>query len=219
MSVEPCNQACVSTGTPTGARACTYYASKYESKDSNGISATAAVLHMARQHTTAHPSVAADVGDNPLRNAQYLLQRTVNSLHSTMEISDQQAAYTCLRHNADQSSHQTWNVYVGAAITYVNGILPVQEEDDAPGQSQVELAFGWPDIPDDMVRDGAEDSDDAEGSAEVYVDASEVAHACAQHEHYALRGAELEDMNLYEYAGVPIRNRCVVFFSNHTAQL
>jgi hypothetical protein len=170
---------------------------------------------MARQHTITHPSVAPDAVDNgdgfnPLRNATYLLQRTVNSIHSTMEISDQQAAYTCLGHNADQSSHQTWNVYVGAAIAYVNGKLPAQEADDAPGQSQAELAFGWPDVPDDMVRDGAEDSDDAEGSAEVYVDASDVAHACAQHEHYALRGAELEEMNLYEYAGMPVSIWCVV---------
>jgi hypothetical protein len=169
---------------------------------SNGISATAAVLHMARQHVITYPSVAVDAIDNPLRNATYLLQRTVNSIHSTMEISDQQAAFTCLGHNADQASHQTWNVYVGAAVTYVNGILPAQEEDDAPGHSQAGLAFGWPEVPDDMVRDGAEDSDEAEGSAEVYVDASDVAHACAQHEHYARRGAELEEMNLYEYAGV-----------------
>jgi hypothetical protein len=37
MAVEPCNSACIPTGTPTGARACTYYASKYESKDRCGV--------------------------------------------------------------------------------------------------------------------------------------------------------------------------------------
>jgi hypothetical protein len=71
-----------------------------------------------------------------MRKARHLLQHTVNSLHSTMEISDQQvkcarelhhiakcnrqligqAALTCLGHIADQSSHKTWNVYIGAAL-------------------------------------------------------------------------------------------------------
>jgi hypothetical protein len=41
----------------------------------------------------------------------------------------------------------------------------------------------------------------------VYVDASDRAHACSQHEHYARRGDELDDLNLYEYAGVPAQPR------------
>ena len=98
-------------------------------------------------------------------------------------------------------------MYVGAAVTYLNGLLPAPEEDDARDNSQEGMAFGWPDIPENMVRDGAEDSDDAEGSAEVYVDASDRAHACSQHEHYARRGDELDDLNLYEYAGVPAQPR------------
>ena len=158
---------------------------------------------MARQHRDQHPSVADDAQTNPLRKSIHLLQRTVNSIHSTMEISDQQAAFTCLGHNADQASHKTWNVYVGAAITYLNGVLPAQDDDDARDPSQSVPAHGWPDVPDNMVRDGAEDSDGGEGVAEVYVDASDQVHACSQHEHYARRGIELADMNLYEYAGVP----------------
>jgi len=122
VSVEPCNMACVPTGTATGAKSCTYYQAKYSSKDSNPIAATASVLQMARQlqtaqqHIEAYPSVAEDAQTNPLRKAVHLLQRTVNSLHGTMEISDQQAALTCLGHAADQCSHKMWIVYVGAAV-------------------------------------------------------------------------------------------------------
>ena len=71
------------------------------------LAATASVLQMARQlqtaqqHIEAYPSVAEDAQTNPLRKAVHLLQRTVNSLHGTMEISDQQAALTCLGHAAD----------------------------------------------------------------------------------------------------------------------
>jgi hypothetical protein len=90
MAVEPCNCACISTGTPTSAKACTHYEAKYQSKDSNAIAATASILEMAQRHISAHPSVAPNAEDDPLRKAKYLLQRTVNSLHSTMEISDQQ---------------------------------------------------------------------------------------------------------------------------------
>jgi hypothetical protein len=101
VSVEPCNMACVPTGTTTGAKSCTFYQSKYSSKDSNPIAATASVLQMARQlqaaqqHVDAHPSVAEDAQTNPLRKAVHLLERTVNSLHSTMEISDQQVRACC----------------------------------------------------------------------------------------------------------------------------
>jgi hypothetical protein len=129
VSVEPCNMACVPTGTATGAKSCTYYQAKYSSKDSNPIAATASVLQMARQlqtaqqHIEAYPSVAEDAQINPLRRAMHLLQRTVNSLHSTMEISDQQAALTCLGHAADQCSHKMWLVYVGAAVKVRSSML------------------------------------------------------------------------------------------------
>ena len=103
-------------------------------RHSNPIAATASLLQMAKQHCDAHESVALDAQTNPLRRAQYLLQRTVNSYHSTMEISDQQvreystwvrthvieicvqAAFTCLGHAADQCSHKMWIVYIGAAV-------------------------------------------------------------------------------------------------------
>ena len=92
LAVEPCNCACISTGTPTSAKACTHYEAKYQSKDSNAIAATASILEMAQRHINAHPSVAPGAEDDPLRKAKHLLQRTVNSLHSTMEISDQQVS-------------------------------------------------------------------------------------------------------------------------------
>jgi hypothetical protein len=67
---------------------------------SNPISATASVLQMASaaRHIDVYPSVAEDAQTNPLRKATHLLQRTVNSLHGTMEISDQQVK--CARAHA-----------------------------------------------------------------------------------------------------------------------
>jgi hypothetical protein len=53
----------------------------------------------------------------------------------------------------------------------------------------------------DLVRDGGADSD-AEGDAELYFDESDTLKCCAQHEHYALRGDELFDLSLYEYAAL-----------------
>lgn len=142
-----------------------------------------------------------------------------------------QAALTCLGHAADQSSHKTWNVYIGAAVKvrtrcsvrltfclhllhvpfqFITGMAPVAEDDlaedvrDATGLQHSAFV-----VDDEMVRDGAEGSDN-EGDAGLFVDQSDSLHVCAQHEHYALRGAELEDMNLYEYAGTSVRMRPIV---------
>lgn len=88
---------------------------------------------------------------------------------------------------------------------FITGMAPVAEDDlaedvrDATGLQHSAFV-----VDDEMVRDGAEGSDD-EGDAGLFVDQSDSLRVCAQHEHYALRGAELEDMNLYEYAGTSVR--------------
>jgi hypothetical protein len=126
VSVEPCNMACVPTGTATQAKGATYYQTKYSGKDrcavatilcrscdaahwldSNPLAATASVLHMAKKHIDSRPSTAEDAQTDPvMRKARHLLQHTVNSLHSTMEISDQQVKCARELHHTAKCSRQ-----------------------------------------------------------------------------------------------------------------
>lgn len=99
------------------------------------------------------------------------------------------------------------------SVQFITGLAPVladiPEEDefldvpDPAGHSAV--------VVEEMVRDGGELSDE-EGEAEVYADASDELHVCAQHMHYALRGEELDDMNLYEYAGMIYEPQSLLIF-------
>jgi hypothetical protein len=85
VSVEPCNMACVPTGTATQAKGATYYQTKYSGKDrcafttilcrscgathwldSNPLAATASVLHMAKKHIDSNPSTAEDAQTDPV---------------------------------------------------------------------------------------------------------------------------------------------------------
>jgi hypothetical protein len=95
-----------------------------------------------------------------------------------------QAALTCLGHNADQSSHKTWNVFVGAAVTYLTSVAVAEDEQPEPDVAEPavvdpEPAHVWPAALDAMVRDGAEDSDPGEGHAEVYVDGADQSHGAS----------------------------------------
>jgi hypothetical protein len=103
VSVEPCDMACVPTGTATGAKSCTYYQAKYSSKDSNPIAATASVLQTAQQHIEACPSVAEDAQTNPLRKPCICCsgRSTVYTARWRSAISR-----TCC-----QCSHKMWIVY------------------------------------------------------------------------------------------------------------
>ena len=98
-------------------------------------------------------------------------------------------------------------------VQFLTGLAPVPEQDSQEdallealvlsqdGDSNPEPVNGGPAAADDMVRDGADNSDE-EGEAELYVDQSDTLQCCAQHEHYSLRGDELAELNLYEYAAL-----------------
>jgi hypothetical protein len=143
-----------------------------------------------------------------------------------------QAALTCLGHAADQCSHKMWIVYVGAAVKvrssmmnpchtmtpvqFLTGLAPRPEQDsqedallgalvldEEGGARPVAVDNGSAAADnDDLVRDGAADDSDAEGEAELYFDEHDTLQCCAQHEHYTMRGDELFDLSLYEYAAL-----------------
>jgi hypothetical protein len=68
----------------------THGCSKYVSKDSNKLMATASVLIAAEAHCKTNKSRAADAETSSVRAAPYLLTNTVNRVVSAMELSDQQ---------------------------------------------------------------------------------------------------------------------------------
>ena len=132
-----CNQAMIFLGNAEQCKSIIFYMIKYMVKDSTMLQNAAVLLVHAFKHVHKFKSVATDAG-TPIRDAQQLVQRVVNSISGKIEVSDSLACASNLGLKSSIISHSTWLVYIGPAVSFVKGHLSksvfakLSKEDEVP---------------------------------------------------------------------------------------
>jgi hypothetical protein len=206
----PGNQAAYILGSTAASRVASMYLVKYLTKDSHKLAATASAFALAMRETKRKPSVAEDAG-TPRREAMHVLERTINSLSVTQELSGTQAAAIVLGHPAEMSSHKFASVYVDAATQFCAkwqmATISSEVDDDAvtdddsvsgeAGEGQVESGGG-----DGDIEEAADDdlcASFGSSTAQIYTGANGEKVVIPQHIHYMYRSDALAALTLYEY--------------------
>jgi hypothetical protein len=110
-----CNTAIYILGAVEQAKAAMFYLVKYLNKDTVQLRNCLSIIHNARKHIRAYPSVADDTGTTK-RSAQHFLTRCVNQLSLLMEVSDTQAAAHVLGMKSMIVTDKFWFVFILPAI-------------------------------------------------------------------------------------------------------
>lgn len=224
LHVLACNQAALPLGGSVQAKSAMQYLVKYLTKDSNPLSGTLSMFAAARQHVDTHPSRAEDSGTSE-RTTLYTLQRLLNSITGSMELSATQAAALALGYNAEMSSAAFVTLYATAAVEHVRRLrapaaLPPEVEfgplqDSRPASRMADDPAASDDEAELLSSDDEQrDEDDGPSRADVaeLVDGTSTApificddgqrRAIPQHLNYALRGPALSSYSLYAYAAL-----------------
>ncbi len=182
------------------------YFKKYITKPPAELNESLSLLHHARQDVKNHPSKADDSGTEQ-RTAMHYLNRIVNKLGGTIEVSSHMAAAAILGMPAETCSHSFQNVYVNAAIAYASKFedrLPPTDDEFADCAMPQENDRTMQDLPSGRLSnevnpaylgecEGEDDlsQDDAKYCAASVYRGPKGATAVMQHEHYSYRGVAL----------------------------
>ena len=224
-------------GSVSQAKGAMMYMFKYMSEDAHKLAVALPLLSEAMAVVRRRKSAADDRDTNPLRHAQMLLTRCLNSAAASIEVSAQQAASALLGVRSFISSHTFWYCFPWPAKEDVvtrwkdhtsqpcpsstcGGCDTTDDEsDDSDDGGHTDNATdedcpssdgGHADTaepPDDLVSI-IKDQVHGADSGTAEVYATEHGRlAVAQHTHYRYRGSALADMCLYEYSALMVVTR------------
>lgn len=118
-SVVNCNTSIQALMVQSQAKSAMYYLVEYLSKHGFGHGAILSIMHTQNLLAQQFPSTAEDSGTDS-RNAKYILQKTLNKIFSTQEISQEQIALALLNYKCHYQSHEFSYCYIGDVITKYN---------------------------------------------------------------------------------------------------
>jgi len=115
-------------GAAEAAKAALFYTVKYICKDKVRLANTLSMVHAAARHVTNYSSRAEDASTDPhRRKANQFLQRFVNNVSGSMEVSGQQAVASLLGLHAWVSTDQFTFVHIDAAIAFLRGLVGAKD--------------------------------------------------------------------------------------------
>ena len=217
-----CNTNVSLLGSAAQAKAILCYLLLYVTKTTNELTESIALLYNARRRAALNPSIAEDA-NTPHRKARLFLHKLLNDISGRVEVSSTMAALCLLGGEAEVFSHQFFYVFVTSAIRYAKATR--QSSDTPTGQPSsdrtTETAEGEEPV-EVSLRDDLELNDAfdlnvplempitiEEGPPPTLTEASAPLYRSGanrvpvhQHEHYAMRGPELAELCLYEYAAL-----------------
>ena len=207
-NVLRCNVAVVPLGALSAALNALHYLTNYFSKRVYELANTLALIRTAQVSAVKFPSKADDM-DEPDRKGKFLLNKILNRLSGSVEISDTQAAMSLLDNSSFVSTHHFWYVFAWAALEFQKTLHSVVGNDASVSVHADDVSSA----------DDSEQSEDDDPRLFVDVDADPETHATGgprpykkkdgtfvtvyQHDHYRWRGeakdSPLMFLNLKEY--------------------
>jgi hypothetical protein len=124
-----CNQAMIFLGNAEQCKSIIFYMIKYMVKDSTMLQNAAVLLIDAFKHIHKFRSVAENTG-TPIRDAQHMITRVVNSISGKIEVSDSLACASNFGLKSSIISHNTWLVFIIPAISYLKNYIKMLCVDD-----------------------------------------------------------------------------------------
>jgi len=181
-AVTSCNQAIYSLGSAEQCKNIIYYMLDYMVKNSTKVQNCCPLIVQAVNEAKKYPSKAADSGTD-VRNAQYFLNKVINKLSLTVEISASMAAASNMGLTSSIKSHETWYIFNQPAValltTYCSSLPPSALDDES-------YFFETPDSNDSNFEDflyengGDNDDDDDDVDQHLTSNITEVVHSAVE---------------------------------------
>ena len=180
-----------------------YYIGNYMSKNPVELGNLFSLIYGAVLDARKTKSRAKDAGTD-IRNAKYIITKSLNRMASMMEISDQQVMLSLMNHKSYYSSHEFTNCYIWSALRNINSSIKEKEvkpdsSDEVPESDSMCLVGQAERSDSDVTRFVGED--EREGFS-ICQDSDKKIFKSDQYTQYLHRGHKLRHLGYYDYCSL-----------------